>query len=95
MTRRHILPLAALALLAACSQTPTAQIDMPTARFDGGIYAGSGNVVDGPNTVGSGNAVGGIFGGSGNFTPSYDTVDIPPTDSTGATRGGNTMGSGN
>ena len=85
MSKRHILPLATLALLAGCSQTPTAPSELTIApRFEGGIYAGSGNAVetppayDGGNTLGSGNVVDGV-----------------PGDTTGTARGGNTLGSGN
>jgi hypothetical protein len=71
MRRSLALLIPAVALAAACTQSPTAATKRPTARFDGGLYYGSGNLVDGGNTMGSGNAAdsdaseGGIFIGGG------------------------------
>ena len=68
MLKRHILPLsAALALLAGCAQAPTAPSEATiTPRFEGGIFAGSGNVVGGDTTQAGDTGRGGNFGGSGN-----------------------------
>src|ERR1041384_8458029 len=103
MRRSLALLIPALALAAACTQSPTGVTKHPAVRMDGGIFYGSGNVVGGGvNTMGSGNAVdpgsssggttaaaedGGIFFGGGH---AMDTgPNTTPVDSAGATeRGG-------
>jgi hypothetical protein len=90
MTKRHLLPIATLALLAACGEAPTAQTETPTTpSFEqGGNYGGSGNVVESPTT----SFDGGNYGGSGNATTGTDSTTAGGGD---ATRGGNYFGSGN
>ena len=66
MRRSVALLLASLAILAACSQSPTLN-DVRTAtgaraRFDGTNGIGSGNYTCGTNGQGSGNAVGDTTG---------------------------------
>ncbi|HYH82740.1 MAG TPA: hypothetical protein VEX86_23305 [Longimicrobium sp.] len=91
MRRSLALLIPALALAAACTQSPTDATKHPVVRFEGGNYFGSGNVVGGGgNTMGSGNAVGG--GGTSTTTTVTDSAATAPAEDG---RGGNTMGSGN
>jgi len=88
MRRSLALLLPAVLFAAACAESPTAATQKPSVRYDGGLFYGSGNVVDGGvNTMGSGNVAdpsgGGIFIGGG------------ITSSAGDERGGNYHGSGN
>jgi hypothetical protein len=98
MRRSLALLIPALALAAACTQSPTAATKHPAVRFDGGNYFGSGNVVNsgGDNYYGSGNVVGldgGSTAGSGSAAGGTNTTLADSV--TAGERGGLYYGSGN